>query len=338
MLKGILCAAALAAALISPAGAAGVSAESAILTDSSTGRVFFEKNADTPRLIASTTKIMTALVALDNSGLSEEVEIPKACELVGGSSMYLREGERLTVEELLYGLLLLSGNDAALALALHCGGEEDFVRLMNEKAAELGLRNTSFANPHGLDAANNYSTARDMAALAAYAMSRPDFRAICSSKSAVAAGRSMSNHNKLLWQLEGACGVKTGFTKAAGRCLVSCVEREGRRLIAVTLNAPDDWRDHALLYEAAFGAIRPRVLTREGEAAARLPVAGGGCAEVVYGGSCEPALTQDEFEGAELRLELPRFVYGFTPGEAAGLARVYINGREYAELPLIYRK
>lgn len=168
--------------------------------------------------------------------------------------MYLKPGETVTVEELLYGLMLCSGNDAALALADCCGGLEEFVQAMNDKAAELGMQDTSFANPNGLDDEDHYSTARDMAVLAAYAAQNPTFRRICSTRTATVGSRTMTNHNKLLSQVEGCIGMKTGYTKAAGRTLVSCAQRDGCRLVAVTLCDGNDWADHKSLYEMGFAA------------------------------------------------------------------------------------
>ena len=168
--------------------------------------------------------------------------------------MYLTVGEQRTVEELLYGLILSSGNDAALALTEVCGGESLFVEKMNALAQRIGMANSSFRNPNGLDDEGHYSTARDMARLAAYAADDPAFVRLCSTTNASIAGRSMSNHNKLLRRIEGCIGMKTGYTKAAGRTLVSCVERAGRRLVAVTLKASDDWSDHEKLYELGFAS------------------------------------------------------------------------------------
>ena len=177
--------------------------------------------------------------------------------------MYLKPGDRVTVEELLYGLLLCSGNDAALALTECAGGAAPFVALMNEKAAALGMAHTSFANPNGLDAEGHYSTARDMAALAAAAMDDPTFRRLCSSRRVTIGQRTMENHNRLLRQVEGCVGLKTGYTKAAGRTLVSCAERNGCRLVVVTLRDGDDWADHAALYEYGFRLTAPRMAAQQ---------------------------------------------------------------------------
>ena len=239
------------------AEAVEVSATAAVLLDADTGQLLYEKNGDEQMLIASTTKIMTALVALEQTEPDDTVTVTRE-HMTEGSSMYLKPGETVRVEELLYGLLLCSGNDAALALTECAGGLEPFVALMNEKAAALGMTHTSFANPNGLDAEGHYSTARDMAVLAAAAMEEPTFRRICSSRAVTIGQRTMENHNRLLRQVEGCVGLKTGYTKAAGRTLVSCAERGGCRLIAVTLRDGDDWADHAALYEYGFRLTAPR--------------------------------------------------------------------------------
>lgn len=236
----------------------GTSAVSAILLDADTGEVLYEKNAERQMLIASTTKILTALVALERGDLSCEVTVT-ADHMVEGSSMYLKVGETVTVEELLYGLLLCSGNDAALALAEGCcGSVEAFVEAMNRKAQEIGMEHSSFANPNGLDAEGHYSTARDMARLAACAVRNHTFVRLCSTSQVSAAGRSMSNHNRLLREVEGCIGLKTGYTMAAGRTLVTCAVRDGRTLVAVTLNDGNDWADHKALYEYGFDKICPK--------------------------------------------------------------------------------
>jgi len=235
--------------------AVSTSAVSAILVDAGSGEVLYEQNADQKMLIASTTKIMTALVAIREGTLSDTVTVSKAAAYTEGSAMYLAAGERLTLETLLYGLMLCSGNDAAVAVAEHVGGSvEDFVAMMNETAGELGLNSTSFANPNGLDHENHYSTARDMAILAGEAMKNATFRRIVSTKSVSIGGRSMTNHNKLLSAVDGCIGLKTGYTRAAGRTLVSCAERGGHRLIAVTLQDGNDWADHRALFDYGFSA------------------------------------------------------------------------------------
>lgn len=238
--------------LTQQAWALDISATAAVLMDGGTGQILYEKNPDKRMLVASTTKILTALVVLESCEMQQEVTVlPR--HMAEGSSMYLKVGERVTVESLLYGLMLCSGNDAALALAEACGGAAQCVERMNELARRIGMDGSHFENPNGLDAEGHYSTARDMAKLAAYAAGQPAFMRICSTVTAQTAGRSMKNHNRLLRKLEGCVGMKTGFTKAAGRTLVSCVERDGRTLVAVTLQDGNDWVDHAALYEYGFG-------------------------------------------------------------------------------------
>lgn len=244
-----------------------LSAASAILVDADTGRVLYEHNAGQRRLIASITKLMTALVAVEaRPDVSELVTIRPEWTGAEGSSIYLKPGEQITLEGLLYGLLMASGNDAALAIAGHCAGDvATFVEWMNEWAAELEMNDTHFANPNGLDSGDHYSTAADMAKLARAVMDRELLVKIVGTKAMAIAGRSFTNHNKLLWQCPGCIGMKTGYTEKAGRTLVSCAQRDGQRLIAVTLNAPDDWRDHAALYEYGFSAYPRRMLALAGK-------------------------------------------------------------------------
>ncbi|SER14458.1 D-alanyl-D-alanine carboxypeptidase [Gracilibacillus ureilyticus] len=233
-----------------------VSADSAILIDQSTGRVLFEKNADEKSLIASITKIMTAIVAIESGDLSDNVKISNHAIGTEGSSIYLTKDDQFTLEELIYGLMLRSGNDAAVAISEQVGGsEEGFVHLMNEKASWIGMTNTHFDNPHGLDSDTHYSTAYDMALLMSYAMENDTFAKISGTTSFKADGRdyAWANKNKLLTSLYDYCnGGKTGYTKAAGRTLVTSAEKNGHTLIAVTLNGPNDWNDHIQMYEWGF--------------------------------------------------------------------------------------
>lgn len=253
-----------------------VSASSAILVDADSGRVLYEKNPNDPRAIASITKLMTALVAIRcTDDLNREVTVKREYTLAEGSSMYLRAGEKLTLETLLYGLLLVSGNDAALAIAGACAGDvETFVGWMNDWAAELGMKNTHFANPNGLPNDDHYSTAADMAKLARVVMEDETLAKIVATKSITIGNHSLSNHNKLLWQYEGCIGMKTGYTDKAGRTLVSCAEREGQRLIVVTLNAPNDWKDHAALFDYGFAQCPRQMLALSGREVRSLALTG----------------------------------------------------------------
>jgi D-alanyl-D-alanine carboxypeptidase len=254
-----------------------LSAQSAILMDMESGRVLYEKNADEERLIASITKIMTALVALESTpNLDEVVTIQREYTLTEGSSMYLKVGEEVTIRDLLYGLLLSSGNDAALAIAGVCAGDtETFVDWMNQRAESLGMTHTHFANPNGLNDDAHYSTARDMATLTREALQNPTFAEIVSTKSITLGERSLTNHNKMLWQYEGAIGVKTGYTQMAGRTLVSAAARDGQTLIVVTLNDPDDWADHAALLDWGFEQYPRTLLCREEKVVAQAAVMDG---------------------------------------------------------------
>lgn len=242
-------------------GAESVSAKAAILIEADSGRVLFEKNPYEKLPMASTTKIMTAVVALEKreGALEGEVKISPSAAGVEGSSMYLREGEVMSLKDLIYGLMLSSGNDAAIAVAEEiAGSEEEFVKMMNDKAKELEMNDTHFSNPNGLPDEEHYSTAADMAKLCAYAMKNPKFATVVSTQNyridreGTAYPRELSNHNRLLKMYEGCVGVKTGYTKAAGRCLVSCAKRNGMMLICVTLNDPNDWEDHMRLFDYGF--------------------------------------------------------------------------------------
>lgn len=256
--------------------APSTSAASAILVDGDSGRVLYEHNAHERRPIASITKLMTALVAVESTpDLAQEVTIKAEYTRAEGSSMYLREGEVLTLEALLYGLLLASGNDAALAVAGACAGDVDtFVAWMNQWAADLGMEDTHFANPNGLNDDNHYSTAADMALLARAVLERQVLAEMVATKSITIGERTLVNHNKLLWRYEGCIGMKTGYTDLAGRTLVSCAQRGEQTLIAVTLHDPDDWADHAALLDYGFATCPSFPLARAGKQVRTIPVTG----------------------------------------------------------------
>ena len=330
----------LAAVLFLPCSVQALSAEKAILYDANSGRVLFEKNAQSQGLIASTTKIMTALIVCEQCNVLDRMRIPKEAVGIEGSSMYLQEGEVLTVQELLYGLMLRSGNDAAVALAIYCGGTvEGFAQLMNDKARRLGLKNTHFENPNGLDSPGHYSTAHDMAVLTAYAMQNPIFAQTVSTKSLTVGNRYLRNHNKLLWSLEGTEGVKTGFTKAAGRILVSSVTRQGRRLIGVTMNAPDDWRDHTALMEDGFQRYTLHRIVSKGDCLGTVELAGGmeGSVELIADEDFLFSLAPEEIP--EIVLSGTGFVYApVAKGQSAGYAHVCIDGNPIGKVPVVYGK
>ena len=328
----------LAVALLIPVKAEAVSARRAYVLDAVSGRELFVRNPDERSLIASTTKIMTALIVCEQCNVLDRMRIPKEAVGIEGSSMYLKEGEVLTLQELLYGLMLSSGNDAAVALAIYCGGTvEGFAELMNDKARNLGLTGTHFENPNGLDSPGHYSTARDLAKLAAYAMKNPIFYKTVSAKSVRIGERCLTNHNKLLWKLEGADGVKTGFTKAAGRILVSSATRQGRRIIGVTIDAPDDWNDHCQLLNEGFARYQDRQIVQAGQRVSVQEVLGGGARriEVLAAEDFSYALAAEECP--QLVLPGPGFVYApAVEGAEAGFAYVLINGTVIGKVPVVY--
>ncbi|MGN1059257.1 MAG: D-alanyl-D-alanine carboxypeptidase family protein [Clostridia bacterium] len=259
-----------------------VSAQYACVIDAQTGRVLYEKNAYDRHSMASTTKIMTALIALENTAENETVTVSRNAAGTEGSSIYLKAGEVLPMEDLLYGLMLESGNDAAIAIAEHVGGSvEHFAEMMTARARALGAENTQFKNPNGLDEEGHYTTAYDLALITRTALLNPRFAEIVSTKrksvpaSQKGTARSFSNHNKLLTLYAGCIGVKTGFTKKTGRCLVSAAERDHITAICVTLNAPNDWNDHKLLLDHAFAAEQARPLVMKDMVLKSVPVKNG---------------------------------------------------------------
>lgn len=320
-----------------------VSARSAILIDADSGATLCSKDPDKRMPMASTTKIMTALVAIENGEPEKKVNVSPLAVGVEGSSVYLYEGEHLTVEDLLYATLLESANDAATAIAVEIGGSvEDFADMMNQKAAELGLKDTHFTNPHGLDDPEHYTTARELAIIAAAAMKNDKFREIVSTHkktiplNGTEGVRLLINHNKLLKSYDGAIGVKTGYTKKSGRCLVSAAERDGLNLICVTLSAPDDWRDHKALLDYGFSAYESRLLAADGELAHILPVVGSDKEYVTLTNLGEIRATLPRSAPmAECRIETTRFEYApISEGEVLGRVIYTVGGKTIASAPL----
>jgi len=320
-----------------PSSSAGAMA----LLDADAGTFLSLKNADARLPMASTTKIMTALVVLEHLALERLVTVPPEAVGIEGSSIYLYTGEQITVETLLYALLLSSANDAAVALAVETAGNvADFAVLMNEKAVELGLLNTHFCNPNGLHDDRHYTTARDLALLTAHALKNEQFVKIVSTRKHVApqngtdATRLFLNHNRLLVGYEGAIGVKTGFTKKAGRCLVSAAKRDGLTLICVTLSCPNDWRDHAALLDWGFSEYVRFTATPP---PLSLPVVGGAYGEVALRPVGTLSLTLPKGHASiECITELPRFLFGgFDEGKEVGHLIYRLNGVEIGRIPLI---
>lgn len=322
-----------------------LSAKSAVLIEAQTGRVLMEQDAYTRRPMASTTKIMTALIALEKGNLSDMVTVSYAAQSVEGSSIWLKAGEKLTLENLLYGLMLNSGNDAATAIAEHIGGSvPKFVEMMNEKVREMGLKNTSFDNPHGLDSDKHYTTAYDLAQITREAMKNPKFAEIVATKTKkiprddMEWGRSLKNHNRLLFSYEGANGVKTGFTKISGRTLVSAAKRNGIQLIAVTLNASDDWDDHAQMLDYGFSICKNETLVFRGEYIRTIPVEKGmqPYAQIVAKDDLCATLKEGEISSVHVEYSIPDDLKApVKAGQEIGRATAFINGKEISSTMLI---
>lgn len=339
-------------ALCPVARAAGpeVSAQSAVVLTADTGTVLFEKDGHTPRPVASTTKIMTALLALEAAQEQGDplVDITQEMVAVEGSSMGLQAGDSISLTGLAAGMLLASGNDAANAAALYLDGSlESFAARMNQRAAALGMEDTHFVTPSGLDGEDaqglgHLSTAYDMALLARAALEDQAFRQLCSSPSlAVEFAEPVkrvtyTNHNKLLAQYQGCVGVKTGFTKEAGRCLVSAAERDGALLIAVTLNAPNDWEDHAALLDYGFTQVEPYQLAG-GDVRLTVPVVGSPVEVVSLRGSNGGEVTLPLGQGAQVErvVRVPKFLYApVEAGEQVGEICWYLEGQLLGSAPL----
>lgn len=315
-------------------------ASSAVLLDMTGDRFLLLQNADERRPMASTTKIMTALVVLEQKGLDEVVTVSPEAVGVEGSSIYLFAGEQITVRTLLYALLLSSANDAAVALACYTAGSvAAFAALMNTRAADMGLTDTHFTNPHGLYDEAHYTTARELALIAREALQNKTFAEIVATPrySAPQLGeggtRLFLNHNRLLKSYEGTVGVKTGFTKKSGRCLVSAAAREGLLLLAVTLNDGNDWQDHKMLFDWGFAHYEcfsptPTALT--------LPVIGGTAGTVTILPAGTVSLTLPRTHGEITCVtELPRFLFaGFEAERAVGRLLYYMDGKLIATVPL----
>ncbi len=318
--------------------APATSAKSAVLIDAKTGRILYEQDAHTRRGMASTTKIMTALVALENVSPDMLVTVdPRACG-VEGSSVYLFENEEITMETLLYALMLQSANDAAEAIAYAVAGSiEGFADLMNRKADELGLTATHFENPHGLDGETHYTTAYELALIAAQAMDNEIFAQIVSTEKKLiplhngTASRLLINHNRLLREWDDIIGVKTGYTKKCGRTLVSAAEKDGIRLICVTLNDGNDWADHRALLDYGFSLYGEVMLADE--VSCEVPVCGGVQASVsVRTRTCLTAVLPNDHGEICTVMEIPRFLYaGVNEGDVVGKAVFYADGEKVGE-------
>ncbi|MFC7391517.1 D-alanyl-D-alanine carboxypeptidase family protein [Scopulibacillus cellulosilyticus] len=325
-----------------------VSAESAILMDQTSGRVLFRKDIHKKMRIASITKVMTAILAIESGKMDETVKISSNAVGTEGSSIYLKKGERIKLKDLVYGLMLRSGNDAAVAIAEKVGGSADgFVYLMNKKAHELGMLDTHFSNPHGLDGKNftHYSTAYDMALLTKYAMKNEQFRKIFKTKfhSVPQEGedwpRSWKNKNKLLFRYDYSTGGKTGFTKLARRTLISTASKDDLNLITVTLNDGDDWKDHMNLFNWGFKTFDMTTIVKKGKIS--------GIKSKFYKNhlyahrDLSLPLTNNEQKALSTEMDLyqpPKNGKWENPPSPIGKLYVKWGDKELAQLPLFYHK
>ena len=331
----------LAAFALNAVAETALSARSAILMEYETGRVLMELNADERLPIASTTKVMTCLLALENASLSEIVTAGPNASGVEGTSIYLAEGEQLSMEQLLYGLMLRSGNDAAVAIAEHIAGSvEAFAERMNERAAQMGI-NAYFTTPNGLDKDGNGASARALCEISRQAMQNPEFRKIVQTKKKAIPWvdhdymRVLTNKNKLLSAYEGALGIKTGFTSKAGRCLAFAAERDGMTLIGAVLRAPNWFEDAKRMMDAAFGSYSMKTLARAGECAYQCAVSGsaGECANLAAETDVSVPVREDEVCALEYRVcELDAPV---RKGQVCGQILALVNGVTVRRVNLI---
>lgn len=319
----------------------GISASAAVVMVAQTGEVIYGYNTHKRLSMASTTKIMTSLIALENADLKKEITV-KSDELnVEGTSMGLLAGDKVTFEGLIYGMLLQSGNDAANVAASRIGGSIDkFIDMMNSRARRIGMKNTNFATPSGLDDEEHYSTAYDMALLGSEAIKNPDFRFISSQKKATLCygnppyRRTLTNHNKMLTYYDGCIGLKTGFTKKSGRCLVTAAERDGVTLVAVTLNAPNDWNDHKILLDYGFSQVKSTDIEVENLS---VDVVGGTKSDVSVTSENKFRLNMsvscDDYEEDYL---LNEFVYApIKKGDSVGKVVYKVNNKQVGEVILV---
>ena len=318
------------------------SAHAAVLYQPDTNIFLYEKNASVPLKMASTTKIMTALVAIESAPLDMLLTVPSEAAGIEGTSLYLSEGDTGTLSDFLYALMLASANDAAATIAINLSGSiEAFADKMNERAAELQLQNTHFENPHGLDAEQHYTSAKDLALLTAEAMQNPSFAKIVATerKTVYLNGgetvRNLTNHNRLLRSFDGACGVKTGFTRASGRCLVSAAEKNDVLIIAVTLDCPNDWQEHTALLRTGLSKFQYTMLAKKRSIAFRLPVLNGNEDTVLLSNPRDIYAVLPNDADIETRFDTVQYPTApIKKGSVLGKVSFYINGNLVFESPL----
>ncbi|HHX75518.1 MAG TPA: D-alanyl-D-alanine carboxypeptidase [Firmicutes bacterium] len=322
-----------------------VTARAAIVLDAATKRILFSKNAYEQLPMASTTKIMTAILAIESGKLEDVVKVSEYASLVEGSAIDLEAGETKTLEELLYGLILRSGNDAAVAIAEYLGGSvEQFAEMMTERARQLGAKQTNFMNPHGLNHEQHYTTAYDLALIAAHAMSLPKFREVAATpeKKISWTGRPydrvLRNQNRLLLMYEGAEGIKTGWTTPAGRCFAGAASRDGWRLISVVLNAPQMWEDTQKLLDFGFNNYSWQEVISAGQTLVTVEVRKGRREKIALaaGRSVGLPLKEDEAEYLRYEFEINKEVTApVRKGQQLGILHVYFGRQHVAQAPLV---
>lgn len=323
-----------------------VTATAAIVIEASTGHVLYERNADAHMFPASTTKMMTLITALEHGGLDEIVTVGQGAYNAEGSTLWLDVGEKIPLGELLYGMMLISGNDGSIAIAEHCGGTvADFAARMTQRAHELGAVNTNFTNANGLPDPNHYTTARDLAIMAKHGFSLPHFEEICSTKE-VSFGwihddtKLLRNENQMLWLYRGCNGIKTGYTDAAGRCLVTSAKQNGVQLIVVVLDSLYIWNDSIFLLDYGFGRVSSQTLIESGQVVKTLPVIKGRRKSMqvkTAGEIIMPVFDGGESNAYSLVYDLPaELTAPITSGETIGKIRVVLpDGREAASVDVV---
>ena len=321
-----------------------LTARSAIVMDTVTGQILYERDIDARRYPASTTKMMTLIVALEHGKLDDIVTVSKNAEGVEGSTLWLVQGDKIPLGELLTGMMMHSGNDATVAVAEHIAGSVPaFVRMMNDKAEELGANSTHFMNPNGLPDEKHYTTAYDLAKIAAYGYSLPHFEEIVGKQEALYdwvkdPAKKLRNENQMLWLYRGANGVKTGYTDAAGRCLVSAARRDGMQLVAVVLDSYYMWNDSIALLDYGFQNAHPKTLVKKGEVVAKVDVADGSHdeLELVAAESLVAVEKTGETAKVERKVEVPREVAApIKKGDVIGKVVCYYDGKAQGSIYLL---
>ncbi|MBQ7901829.1 MAG: D-alanyl-D-alanine carboxypeptidase [Clostridia bacterium] len=325
--------------------AVGTSAQAAVLLETSTNTVLYQKNPNQKLPMASTTKIMTALCAIEAGNIDRTVTVDDSAIGVEGSSIYLAKGERLTVRELIYGLMLHSGNDAAVAIACAVSGSvQEFAQLMNDTAQRIGAVNTHFDNPNGLDSQQHYTTAYDLALITSHALKNKEFAKIVATYTTTISNgdkgydRQLKNHNKLLKMYDGCTGVKTGYTRRCGRCLVSSAKRGNIELVAVTLNDGNDWQDHMSMLDYGFANTVSKRVLKKGEYIQRIAVSGGNSSYVNAVADEDLYVTLPS--GTEGKIQISANVYGeitapVSYGTVAGDVTVTVDGRQLPKVAAV---